>query len=104
MPDADAVHVYWRQGCMFCSRLRRGLAKAGIDTVEHDIWADPADAAVVRDYAGGNETVPTVVVAGVGMVNPTARHVAEHLAEHAPHLLPADFEPPRRGMIDRLLG
>jgi glutaredoxin len=101
---ADAVHLYWRPGCMFCSMLRRGLAKAGIDTVEHNIWDDPADAAIVRDYAGGNETVPTVVIGGVGMVNPSARQVADHLATHAPHLLPPDFEAPKPGLVERLLG
>ena len=100
---ADVVHVYWRPGCMFCSVLRRGLAKAGIDTIEHDIWDDPADAAIVRRHADGNETVPTVVIGDAGMVNPTARQVAEHLAAHAPHLLPPDFEPPRDGLISRLL-
>ena len=88
---------------MFCSVLRRGLAKAGIETVEHDIWDDPADAAIVRDHAGGNETVPTVVIDGIGLVNPSARQVADHLAAHAPHLLPPDFEPPRQGVIGRLL-
>jgi mycoredoxin len=55
--------------------------------VEHNIWDDPADAAIVRRYANGNETVPTVVIGDVGMVNPSATHVARHLAAMAPHLL-----------------
>ncbi len=60
--------------------LRRGLRKAGIVTVEHNIWENAADAGVVRMHARGNETVPTVVIGDVGMVNPSARAVAEHLA------------------------
>lgn len=82
---ADAVHVYWRPGCPYCAVLRRGLRKLGIDTVEHNIWHDPADAAIVRHHANGNETVPTVVIGDVGLVNPSAKHVARYLAETAPH-------------------
>ena len=100
----DAVHLYWRPGCGFCTALRRGLDKAGIETVDHDIWERPDDAAVVRHYANGNETVPTVVIGDVGMVNPTARQVGEHLAAHAPHLLPDGYEPPKPGLVSRLLG
>ncbi len=102
--NTDAVHFYWRPGCGFCAMLRRGLAKAGIETVDHNIWDDPNDAAVVRHYANGNETVPTVVVGDVGMVNPSARQVGEHLAHHAPHLLPEGYEEPRPGLVSRLLG
>lgn len=101
---ADAVHYYWRRGCPFCASLRRGLDKLRIETVDHDIWADPDDAATVRFYANGNETVPTVVIGDVGMVNPSARQVAEHLQQFAPHLLPAGFEPPPPGLIERIFG
>lgn len=100
----DAVHFYWRRGCGFCASLRRGLDKLGIETVDHDIWADPDDAATVRFYANGNETVPTVVIGEVGMVNPSAKQVADHLQQFAPHLLPEGYEPPQPGFIDRLMG
>lgn len=100
----DAIHLYWRPGCGFCSMLRRGLDKAGIETVDHNIWDDPDDAAVVRHYANGNETVPTVVVGDVGMVNPSTKQLLGHLAQHAPHLLPADFQPPKPGLVSRVLG
>ena len=83
----DAVQVYWRPGCPYCARLRRGLRKLGIDTVEYNIWDDPADAAIVRRHANGNETVPTVVIGQVGMVNPSAKQIAGRLAATAPHLL-----------------
>lgn len=102
--SADAVHLYWRRGCGFCASLRRGLDKLGIETVDHDIWADPDDAATVRSYANGNETVPTVVVGDVGMVNPSARAVARHLEQFAPHLLPDGYESPPPGLLHRLFG
>ncbi len=100
----DAVHFYWRPGCMFCSMLRRGLDKAGIETVEHNIWDDPDAAAIVRSHANGNETVPTVVIGDVGLVNPSAAQVADLLGRLAPHLLPDDVGEPRPGLIGRLLG
>ncbi len=100
----DAVHYYWRPGCPYCMMLRRGLDKAGIETIDHNIWDDPEAAVVVRGYADGNETVPTVVIGDVGMVNPSARQVGEHLAEHAPHLLPDGYEPPTPSFVSRLFG
>ncbi|HEY5664951.1 MAG TPA: glutaredoxin domain-containing protein [Ilumatobacter sp.] len=101
---ADAVHYYWRPGCGFCSRLRRALDDAGIATVDHNIWENPAAAAVVRSHAAGNETVPTVVIGDVGLVNPSLAAVAGTLQQSAPHLLPAGFEPPQPGWLGRLLG
>jgi glutaredoxin len=102
--NTDAVHFYWRPGCGFCSMLRRGLDKAGIETVDHNIWDVPEDAATVRYFANGNETVPTVVIGDVGMVNPTTKQVANYLEQAAPHLLPEGYEAPQPGLIGRLLG
>lgn len=82
------IDLYWRPGCGFCSGLRRGLDKAGLDRVEHNIWDDPNDAAIVRRYANGNETVPTVVIGEHGLVNPSPKQLLAFLGEHAPHLLP----------------
>lgn len=100
---ADAVHFYWRPGCPFCAMLRRGLDKAGIETVDHNIWDQPDDAATVRHYANGHETVPTVVIGEVGLVNPSAKQVAAHLEHFAPHLLPEGYERSQPGLISRLL-
>ena len=97
------VDLYWRPGCGFCSSLRRQLDKHGIERVEHDIWDDPAGAAVVRRVANGNETVPTVVVGDTAMVNPSAGQLIAHLEAVAPHLLPDDFEPPQPGPVGRAL-
>lgn len=99
----DHIDLYWRPGCGFCSMLRRRLDKMGIERIEHDIWSDPDAAAIVRHHAAGSETVPTVVIDGVGLVNPGADEVVAVLAERAPHLLPEGFEPPASGPVGRLL-
>jgi len=75
-PEAS-VTVYRRPGCPYCAQLRRGLRRAGVPCTEVDIWEDPEAAAFVRAHAGGNETVPTVDVAGTVLVNPPAQRVAE---------------------------
>lgn len=98
------IDLFWRPGCGFCSSLRRNLDKLGIQRVEHNIWDDPSLSATVRKHAKGNETVPTVVVDGVGMVNPSASQLVAFLTERAPHLLPDDFEPPQPGRVGRLVG
>jgi glutaredoxin len=100
---ATQVDFYWRPGCGFCSMLRRKLDQLGIERVEHDIWDDPAAAAVVRRHANGNETVPTVVVGDTGFVNPSAGALVTFLAAEHPHLLPEGFEMPRPGVAGRLV-
>ena len=96
------IDLYWRPGCGFCSMLQRKLDKLGIDRVEHDIWDDDGDAAVVRRHANGNETVPTVVIGDVGFVNPSARELVEFLAYRHPELLPEAFEAPEPNPVSRL--
>lgn len=71
------VEVLWRPGCPSCSMLRRGLRRAGVATVESNIWTNRRAAARVRAATGGGETVPTVVVV-VGnraLVNPSVAQV-----------------------------
>jgi hypothetical protein len=51
------------------------LRRSGLAFREINIWDDPDAAAFVRSVADGNETVPTVVVGDVHMVNPSARRV-----------------------------
>lgn len=72
-----SVTVYWRPGCPYCKRLRQDLRSMGLRTREINIWTDSSAAAVVRGYADGNETVPTVVIDGRGHVNPPADAVLE---------------------------
>ena len=103
-PASAQIDLYWRPGCGFCSSLRRRLDKLGIEREEHNIWDDPDKAAIVREHANGNETVPTVVVDGVAMVNPSLAQLAAHLAEHAPELLPDGFVAPQPSTVERALG
>ncbi|MFZ4719349.1 MAG: glutaredoxin domain-containing protein [Ilumatobacteraceae bacterium] len=88
-PSDDEIVFYWRPGCPFCSMLRNGLSRTGLSVREVDIWEHPDAAAYVRSVANGNETVPTVAVAGVGLVNPSPQEVLALVAERAPALLPA---------------
>ncbi len=75
MTTQTDVLIYMRPGCGFCSRLLAGLRSAGVAYATIDIWEDPAAAAFVREHARGNETVPTVAVAGQVLVNPPAATV-----------------------------
>ena len=69
------VVLYTRPGCPFCYMLRRGLRRRAVPFTEIDIWQDPTAAEAVRAVADGNETVPTVHVAGRWLVNPRASEV-----------------------------
>lgn len=71
------VEVLWRPGCPYCARLQRGLERAGVTTVERNIWSDPDAAALIREATGGSETVPTVVIGSRVLVNPSAARVLE---------------------------
>ncbi|MEU8255722.1 glutaredoxin domain-containing protein [Micromonospora inaquosa] len=62
--------VYWRPGCRYCLQLRFSLGRLARRAHWVDIWRDPAAAAAVRAVAGGNETVPTVVLGDQAVVNP----------------------------------
>jgi len=75
--------IFWRSGCKYCLRLRIRLGRSARQLHWVDIWRDPAAAAVVRAANDGNETVPTVVVAGQAHVNPDAEWVREQLAASA---------------------
>lgn len=86
--DNTGVVIYWRPGCTFCIMLRLRLRFTRLQCTWVNIWQDPQAAAFVRSVADGNETVPTVTVAGeVTMVNPSKRQLLDAVAAHAPHLL-----------------
>jgi len=76
-PTPPTVEVMWRPGCPFCSSLRGGLSRAGVATIEHDIWSSQDAAARVREATGGDETVPTVFVGDLALVNPSVRQVED---------------------------
>ncbi|MFG2296143.1 glutaredoxin domain-containing protein [Streptomyces sp. NPDC048603] len=71
--------VFWRPGCTYCLRLRIRLGGAAHRLHWVDIWRDPDGAAAVRRANEGNETVPTVVVAGRPHTNPDPAWVREQL-------------------------
>lgn len=98
------VIVYWRPACGFCSSLLRKLEGSGLGFDRENIWEDEAAAAFVRGVANGNETVPTVRVGTMALVNPTADDVLRQLAEVAPHQLPEAYEPPQPGRLARAVG
>ena len=89
----EAIEVFWRPGCPFLEGLGRHLDEAGVPTNLRNIWENPDDAAIVRSIADGNETVPTLIIGPVALVNPSARLVMATLREHAPHLLDAHDRP-----------
>lgn len=65
------VVMYWRPGCPFCVRLERELVDASVAYVKVNIWEHPEAAQIVRHFAKGNETVPTVTVGELAFVNPS---------------------------------
>ena len=72
--------MYTTPWCGFCRRLKRQLAREGIEVTEIDIERDPAAADYVMSVNGGNQTVPTVVFPdGTALTNPSAAQVREHL-------------------------
>ncbi|WP_066955928.1 glutaredoxin domain-containing protein [Streptomyces lushanensis] len=72
--------VFWRPGCKYCVRMRVRLGRSARQAHWVDIWRDPAGAAAVRAANDGDETVPTVVVAGRPHVNPDPEWVRAQLS------------------------
>ncbi|MDQ0808319.1 mycoredoxin [Streptomyces sp. B3I7] len=72
--------VYWRSGCKYCLRLRIRLGRSAHQLHWVDIWRDPAGATAVRAANDGDETVPTVLVAGQPHVNPDPEWVRAQLS------------------------
>lgn len=73
--------VYWRPACKYCMRLRFRLGREARRLHWVNIWSDPAAAALVRSVNNGNETVPTVVVAGTPHTNPDPAWVRAQLVD-----------------------
>ncbi|MFJ7068151.1 glutaredoxin domain-containing protein [Streptomyces sp. NPDC101115] len=75
--------VYWRAGCPFCMSLRVRLGRDARRVHWVDIWRDLEGAAEVRAANDGNETVPTVFVAGRPHTNPDVEWVRAQLPPHS---------------------
>jgi mycoredoxin len=81
---AQPLTMYTTPWCAFCRRLKRQLARDGIEMLEIDIERDPAAADYVMLVNGGFQTVPTIVFPdGSALTNPSAAQVKERLAELA---------------------
>lgn len=85
--------MYWRPGCGFCARLFRQLDGAGVPHRRVNIWDDERAAAAVRQVARGNETVPTVFVGTVALVNPGLDRILQVATTEAPEAVPAGWQP-----------
>jgi mycoredoxin len=72
----NEIVMFARPGCPFCTMLRADLAAAGLAYRERDIWQDRDAAAAVRAVADGNETVPTVNIGDVWLVNPSIDEIS----------------------------
>ena len=97
VPTPPSVEVMWRPGCPFCGSLRRGLSRAGVATIEHDIWSSADAAARVREATGGDETVPTVFVGPQVLVNPSVRQVVDAISAVDPEYRVLSTPAPNRG-------
>ncbi|WP_165685826.1 glutaredoxin domain-containing protein [Streptomyces sp. KO7888] len=72
--------VFWRPGCAYCMRLRIRLGRKARRLYWVDIWRDEDGAELVRGVNDGNETVPTLLVAGRAHTNPDPAWVREQVA------------------------
>lgn len=98
------ITVYWRPGCGFCGSLLRGLERNELVFDRINIWEDEDAAAFVRSVADGNETVPTVRIVDVALVNPSPNDVLREVQERAPDHLPEGVEPIEGGRLGRAIG
>jgi mycoredoxin len=78
---SEAVKLYWRPGCVYCKRLRTKLRRAQVQVDEINIWEDPDGAAFVRSVTGGDETVPTVRIGTLSLVNPSPRRLIKMIRD-----------------------
>lgn len=85
--DQDEVVIYWRPDCVYCLDLLLRLKFTPLRYRKVDIRKSADARALVRSVADGNETVPTVVVAGRALVNPSKRQLIETVRAYAPRAL-----------------
>ena len=73
--------MYTTTWCGYCTRLKAGLHREGIEYDEVNIELDDDAAGVVMNANGGHRTVPTVVFRdGTALTNPTLAQVKAQLA------------------------
>jgi mycoredoxin len=75
------VTMYTTTWCGYCTRLKSGLDREGIDFTEVNIELDDTAADFVMGVNGGNRTVPTLLFPnGTALTNPTIGQVKAQLA------------------------
>ena len=89
MTSQDHIDFFWRPGCGFCMSLERRLKNAGVPIKKYNIWENKRDKAFVKSVANGNETVPTLRIGSISLVNPSLGQVLEAMKAEVPHLVPA---------------
>ena len=73
--------MYTTTWCGYCTRLKHGLKREGIEYSEVNIEQDPAAAELVMSVNGGNRTVPTLLFPdGTALTNPSLAEVKAQLA------------------------
>ena len=73
--------VYSTTWCGYCIRLKKMLAREGIQYVEVNIEEDETAALLVEGVNDGNRTVPTVIFEdGTALTNPSIDQVKQTLA------------------------
>ncbi len=73
--------MYSTPWCGYCIRLKHQLKREGISFTEINIAHDSKAARLVEQANGGNQTVPTVVLAdGTTFTNPSLRQIKQHVA------------------------
>lgn len=83
--NSKNITVYGRPGCPGVGPVLQLLDAAGAAYDYIDIRQDPDAAALVRELAGGYESVPTVVLPdGRAMVEPSTMRLRQALQEQAP--------------------
>lgn len=81
MAMSSQFTLYSTRWCIYCISLKRQLKRANISFTEIDIDKVPGAAAVVEQINGGNQTVPTVVLAdGTALTNPSLSDLQRALA------------------------
>ncbi|MEM7094034.1 MAG: glutaredoxin domain-containing protein [Actinomycetota bacterium] len=89
MSNSDHIDFYWRPGCGFCMNLERRLTDVGVPFRKLNIWESDDHAAFVRSVANGNETVPTLSIGAISLVNPSVGEVLDAMRQETPDLVPA---------------